>query len=178
MEPGGLCNARAMSLMDSPTLQRSHNSSLPAADNPPGRPSLATYAPPIRTTPKTYPVLHRPVESTAAFFRISFSWRRIFTSLRSLLSSSRSSVVSPSLSPWSVSACLTHVLKELPETPRSLATCETDLPEERTSCTASALNSGGYCGFVPGTQNSFPRIYYPQCSGVRGAGSILVAAKP
>src|SRR5215217_5588592 len=64
MEPGGLCNARAMSLMDSPTLQRSHNSSLPAADNPPGRPSLATYAPPIRTTPKTYPVLHRPVEST------------------------------------------------------------------------------------------------------------------
>src|SRR5215216_7553574 len=67
MEPGGLCNARAMSLMDSPTLQRSHNSSLPAADNPPGRPSLATYAPPIRTTPKTYPVLHRPVESTASF---------------------------------------------------------------------------------------------------------------
>src|SRR5215211_5163141 len=55
MEPGGLCNARAMSLMDSPTLQRSHNSSLPAAHNPPGRPSLATYAPPIMTTPKNLP---------------------------------------------------------------------------------------------------------------------------
>src|SRR5215208_5596005 len=172
MEPGGLCNARAMSLMDSPTLQRSHNSSLPAADNPPGRPSLATYAPPIRTTPKTYPVLHRPVESTAAFFRISFSCRRIFTSLRSLLSSSRSSVVSPSLSPWSISACLTQFLRELPETPSSLATCEMDLPEERTNRIASALNSGGYCALVPGTQNSFLKTLCPQCSGVRGAGSI------
>src|SRR5919106_28430 len=55
MEPGGLCNARAMSLMDSPAFHRSHNSFLPAADNPPGRPSLATPAPPIRTTPKTLP---------------------------------------------------------------------------------------------------------------------------
>ena len=57
-----------MSLMDSPALHRSHNSFLPAADNPPGRPSLATHAPPIRTTPKTYPVLHRPVEPTGSFF--------------------------------------------------------------------------------------------------------------
>src|SRR5215212_6620481 len=55
MEPGALCNARAMSLMDSPAFHRSHNSFLPAADNPPGRPNLATYAPPIRTTPKTLP---------------------------------------------------------------------------------------------------------------------------
>src|SRR5215212_7545224 len=55
MEPGALCNARAMSLMDSPAFHRSHNSFLPAADNPPGRPSLATPAPPIRTTPKTLP---------------------------------------------------------------------------------------------------------------------------
>src|SRR5215216_6517799 len=53
MEPGGLCSARAMSLMDSPAFHRFHNSFLPAADNPPGRPSLATLAPPIRTTPKT-----------------------------------------------------------------------------------------------------------------------------
>src|SRR5215211_7086381 len=55
MEPGALCNARAMSLMDSPAFHRSHNSFLPAADNPPGRPSLATPAPPIRTTLKTLP---------------------------------------------------------------------------------------------------------------------------
>jgi hypothetical protein len=40
---------------------------LRAADNP-GRPRLATPIPPIRTTPKHYPVLHRPVEPTAAFF--------------------------------------------------------------------------------------------------------------
>src|SRR5215203_2962359 len=56
IEPGAFCRARAMSLMDSPALHRSHNSFLPAADNPPGRPSLATYAPPVRTTPKTYRV--------------------------------------------------------------------------------------------------------------------------
>src|SRR5215216_934809 len=64
MEPGAFCRARAMSLMDSPALHRSHNSFLPASDSPPGRPSLVTHAPPVRTTPKTYPVLHRPVEST------------------------------------------------------------------------------------------------------------------
>src|SRR3954469_5807404 len=56
MEPGAFRSARAMSLMDSPALHRSHSSFLPAADNPPGRPSLATPAPPIRTTPKTYRV--------------------------------------------------------------------------------------------------------------------------
>src|SRR5215210_7144790 len=55
MEPGGFCSARAMSLMDSPALHRSHSSCLPASDNPPGRPSLATPAPPIRTTPKNLP---------------------------------------------------------------------------------------------------------------------------
>src|SRR5215213_1248243 len=66
MEPGAFCRARAMSLMDSPALHRSHNSFLPAADNPPGRPSLATCAPPVQTTPKPI-VLHRPVEPTTAF---------------------------------------------------------------------------------------------------------------
>src|SRR5215203_2034003 len=55
-EPGGFCSARAMSLMDSPALHRFHNSFLPAADNPPGRPILATCAPPVQTTPKTYRV--------------------------------------------------------------------------------------------------------------------------
>src|SRR2546423_11418727 len=97
----------------------------------------------------------------AAFFKKSLSCLRTLFSRRSLLSSSRSSVVSPSRSPWSIWACLTQFLKEVPEIPRSLAICEMDLPEERTSCTASALNCGGYCGFVPDTQNSFPRIYYP-----------------
>src|SRR5215212_7963412 len=56
MEPGGFCSARAMSLMDSPALHRSQSSFLPAADNPPGRPNLATCAPPVRTIPKTYRV--------------------------------------------------------------------------------------------------------------------------
>src|SRR5215217_5033010 len=99
-------------------------------------------------------------EGVKAFFKKSLSWRRTFTSRRSLRSSSRSSVVRPSRSPWWISACLIQVLKELPETPSSLAICEMDLPEEWTSRTASVLNSGGYCGFVLGTQNSFPRTYY------------------
>ena len=50
---GGFCSARAMSLMASPALYRFHSSFLPAADNPPGRPSLATPAPPVQATPKT-----------------------------------------------------------------------------------------------------------------------------
>src|SRR5215208_2314649 len=70
MEPGGLCNARAMSLMDSPAFHRSHNSFLPAADNPPGRPSLATPAPPIRTTPKTLPCCTDRLNPP----RVSFDW--------------------------------------------------------------------------------------------------------
>src|SRR5215217_5678675 len=53
MEPAGFLSARAMSLMDSPALHRFHSSFLPAADNPPGRPSLATPAPPVQATPKT-----------------------------------------------------------------------------------------------------------------------------
>src|SRR5215218_6769534 len=69
MEPGGLCNARAMSLMDSPAFHRSHNSFLPAADNPPGRPSLATPAPPIRTTPKTLPCCTDRLNPPALSFR-------------------------------------------------------------------------------------------------------------
>src|SRR5215208_1925962 len=56
MEPGGFCSARAMPLMDSPARHCSQGSVLPAADNPPGRPNLATCAPPVRTTPKTYRV--------------------------------------------------------------------------------------------------------------------------
>src|SRR5215210_2142405 len=56
MEPGGFFRALEMSLMDSPVFHLSHSSFLHASDNPPGRPSLATPAPPIRTTPKTYRV--------------------------------------------------------------------------------------------------------------------------
>ena len=83
-------------------------------------------------------------KKAAAFLRISFSWRRILTSLRSLRNSSRSSVVSPSRSPSSISNYLTQLLKELSETPSSMAICATLLfGEERTRRTASRLNSGG-----------------------------------
>src|SRR5690606_29040911 len=64
--------------------------------------------------------LHKPKHSyrvrsvslakkAAAFFRISRSARRIFTSRRSRCSSSRSCVVKPSRSPASISACRTHL---------------------------------------------------------------------
>jgi hypothetical protein len=56
MNCGGFLSALEMSLMDSPAFHRSHNSSLPAAHNRLGRSSLATPAPLIRTTPKTYRV--------------------------------------------------------------------------------------------------------------------------
>src|SRR5215204_1132958 len=76
-----------------------------------------------------------------------------------LLSFSRSSVVvSTSLLPWSISACLTQFLREFSETPSSLRTCEIGgLFEKWTSRIASILDSGLYCDFAPGTQNSFPR---------------------
>jgi hypothetical protein len=55
-----------------------------------------------------------------------------------------SSVVSPSRSPASISVCLTQFLNELSETPSPLAIWATLLfGEERTSRTASRLNSGG-----------------------------------
>src|SRR5215210_708684 len=54
MEPGGFLSARAMSLMDSPAFHLSHSSFLRASGNP-GRPSLATSTPPVRTTQKTLP---------------------------------------------------------------------------------------------------------------------------
>src|SRR5215207_1155432 len=63
-------------------------------------------------------------KKTVAFFRISRSWRRTLFSLRSRLNSSRSSVLSPSRWPASISACFTHSLRELSETPSSLAIWE------------------------------------------------------
>jgi hypothetical protein len=68
MEPGAFCSTRAMSLMDSPALHRFHNSFLCP-------PQTALQDGPLSTLmhlrsaqhPKST-VLHRPVESTAAFF--------------------------------------------------------------------------------------------------------------
>src|SRR5215204_7274147 len=53
-----------------------------------------------------------------------------------------------------------------------------DLSEERTRRIASCLNSGGYCGVAPGTQNLLLRIYRPQCSSVRGTGASPVRRYP
>src|SRR5215212_1859196 len=65
MEPGGLCNARAMSLMDSPAFSTAPTTPfcLPRTtllDDP------ASPLPHLRSVQhrKPYPVLHRPVEST------------------------------------------------------------------------------------------------------------------
>jgi hypothetical protein len=62
-----------------------------------------------------------PAKNTAAFFRISRSSLNTFTSLRSFLNSSRSSVLSPSRSPASISAWLTHLRSVSAETSRSRA---------------------------------------------------------
>ncbi len=98
-------------------------------------------------------MLHRPVEPTAAFRKTSFSCLRMRFSLLSLPNSSRSSVVSPSFSPASISVCLTHFLRDSADTPSSRAASEMGLPEERTSRTASLRNSGGYGGLVLGTSS-------------------------
>src|SRR5215218_5094566 len=80
----------------------------------------------------------------AAFFSISRSSLSIFTSLRRRLSSSFSSVVSPSRSPASTSAWLTHLRSVSAETSRSRAIFATGYRSslERTSRMASSLNSG------------------------------------
>ena len=84
---------------------------------------LHTYA---DTTVSPDPILPRQ-EGLKAFRRISFSWRKSLTSLRSLL-------------------------RELSETPSSLAILATLLfGEERTRWMASCLNSGGKLGVAPGT---------------------------
>jgi hypothetical protein len=83
-------------------------------------------------------------KKAAAFFKKSRSCFRTLTSRRSLLSSSRSSVVSPSRSPWSISAYLTQRLSDSSAMPSSLATCGKDFSEERKSRSACSRNSGGY----------------------------------
>src|SRR5215208_138893 len=84
-------------------------------------------------------------EGLKALFKKSRSCFRTLTSRRSLLSSSRSSEVSPSRSPWSISACLSQRrLSDSSVIPSSLATWRKDFSEERKSRTASSRNSGGY----------------------------------
>src|SRR5215208_340840 len=83
-------------------------------------------------------------KKAAAFFRISLSSRRILFSRLSLLSSSRSSVLSPSRSPRSISACLIQLRRVWSAIPNSYASWRMDLAgEERASWTASAVNSSG-----------------------------------
>src|ERR687893_277419 len=83
-------------------------------------------------------------KNVAAFFSISRSSLRTFTSLRRRRSSSFSSVVSPSRSPASISAWLTHLRSVSAETSRSRAIFATGYfsSEEWTSRMASSLNSG------------------------------------
>src|SRR5215216_1724296 len=80
----------------------------------------------------------------AAFFSISRSSLRTFTSLRRRRSSSFSSVVRPSRSPASTSAWLTHLRSVSAETSRSRAIFATGYfsLQDWTSRMASSLNSG------------------------------------
>lgn len=103
--------------------------------------------------------------------RFNRSWRRVLTSLRNLLSSCRSSVVSPSRSPASILSWFTQFLRVSGEMPNSRATSEIDLSEERYRRRASDLNSGGYCGVAPGTLNLLSRASGSQCSSVRLCGA-------
>src|SRR5215212_552526 len=80
----------------------------------------------------------------AAFFSISRSSLRTFTSLRRRRSSSFSSAVRPSRSPASISAWLTHLRSVSAETSRSRAIFATGYfsSQDWTSRMASSLNSG------------------------------------
>src|ERR687886_2918109 len=101
---------------------------------------------------------HRPpisslAKKAAAFLRISFSWRRVFTSRLSLRSSSFSSVVSPVRPPESISSWFTQFLRVPSETPiwRAIPGMGCSSSEVLTSRIASRRNSGGYARFVRGT---------------------------
>jgi hypothetical protein len=80
-----------------------------------------------------------------SFFGISLSSRRTFTSRPRRLNSARSSVVSPSRSPASISAWRTQFLSDSGATPRSQAILGTGrcASEDQTNRTASSLNSAG-----------------------------------
>src|SRR5262249_13499141 len=83
-------------------------------------------------------------KKAAAFFKISRSCSSVRTLRRSSRSSARSSLVSPSRSPASVSACFTHDRSDSIAIPRSTAISRSGLPLRRYSSTASRRNSGVY----------------------------------
>src|SRR5918994_491028 len=97
-------------------------------------------------------------KKAAAFRKISFSWRRVFTSRLSLRSSSFSSVVSPSRSPLSISSWLTQLRRVPSETPisRAILGIGCSSSEALTSRIASRRNSGGRPGLFV-AMLSFPR---------------------
>jgi hypothetical protein len=66
------------------------------------------------------------------FFSISRSSRSILFSRRNATNSSRSADTSPSRSPASISACLTHAFCVAIDTPRSVATRATALRSDTT----------------------------------------------
>ena len=77
------------------------------------------------------PISSLAKKAAEAFRRISFSWRRVFTSRLSLRSSSFSSVVSPSRSPESISSWFTQFRRVPSETPISRAIPGMDAPRRR-----------------------------------------------
>src|SRR6266540_2186256 len=82
-------------------------------------------------------------KNAAACLRISRSIRSSATSRRSRRNSSRSLLVSPSSSPWSMRSWVTHWRSVSRLRPSSRATWVTVLSLERTSATASRRNSAG-----------------------------------
>jgi hypothetical protein len=70
-------------------------------------------------------------EEDGSFFRNSLSCLRVSFSRRSLLSSSRSSVASPSLSPASISCCLIYLLRDSLAIPSSTVILGIDVSQER-----------------------------------------------
>src|SRR4051794_24038683 len=72
-------------------------------------------------------------KKTAAFFRISRSIRRVRFSRLSLVSSARSSVLSPGVAPRSISAWMTQRRSDSLQIPRSMATERIEWPGWRAS---------------------------------------------
>src|SRR5215204_4792678 len=83
-------------------------------------------------------------KKAAAFLRISRSSVSVRTSRRNRRNSSRSSQVSPSRRPSSMSTWRAQLRSDCGETPSSRASTGTDLPLRLSSSTASRRNSNGY----------------------------------
>src|SRR5215210_898884 len=103
-------------------------------------------------------------KKAAAFFKISRSSSSTFTWRRSRRSSSRSSLLSPSRSPASISACLHQIRSDSYETPSSPAISRTARPLETTNATASRRNASGY-GFVYSLRFDMNTILPPDPDG-------------